>query len=208
MSTAVQQESLPLGREIRKEIVRKGLHLMIGVLPWIAWYSYTLAYILLIAGSLIYTVAEITRLIWNGSRHFLPYSIIRATSLYVSRPGEANGFIIAPLTLAAGAGITLLIYPRAAMLSGILALAIGDTSAALAGKFLGRQNHGRKSGKSAAGTGACYVSSLICIWIVTGSFTVSLAGAAMAAFSEYITPREFDNLVVPISTGAVVFFMM
>jgi phytol kinase len=208
MSTALDYEVPAIGKELRKEVVRKGLHLLIAALPLIAVYSYTAAYTLLIVGSGVYTLAEVTRLIWNGSRSFLPYNIIRTTSIYVSRPGEANGFIIAPLTLAAGAGLTMLIFPPEAMRAGILALAFGDTFAALAGKVFSLRSRKERKGKSAAGTAACFIVSAFCIWLVTKDLAIAAAAGAVAAFAENVTPRELDNMAVPLAAAAVVYLML
>ena len=202
-----QQQDLTVLNEFRKEIARKGLHILIGFLPIIASRSYTAAYILLISGAVIYALSELTRLRWNGDKKFLPYRVIRATSLFVSRPGEATHFIFAPITLAAGAGLTLFLFPENAMKAGILALAFGDTAATLAGKFCCRKKRNKYGVKTITGTAACFIVSSLCIWFVVNDLTISLAAGAVAALCEMTTLKDFDNLLIPLGAAAVVLIM-
>lgn len=206
MGTTVSAQPITLRESFNKEIVRKGLHLLIGFLPLISHFSYQAAYFLLGAGSLIYTAAEIIRLNWNGSRNFFPYTLIRSATVYASRPGEAASFVIAPLTLAAGSAITLVLFPEKAMIIGILSLAAGDTAAALAGKFLlfRRTQELEKKGKTFMGSLACLLVTTVIAMIVSGDFMTAVAAGVTASVLEYCMPSFFDNLVVPVGTAAVV----
>ncbi|NQT60257.1 MAG: hypothetical protein HQ557_14850 [Bacteroidetes bacterium] len=202
-----QQQVLTVKNEFRKEVARKGLHILIGFLPIIALQSYFTAYTLLISGACIYTLSELIRIRWNGDKKFFPYKAIRGISLFVSRPGEAKHFIIAPLTLAVGAGLTLFFFPENAMKAGILALAFGDTAAALAGKFFFRKNRKKYGVKTITGTAACFITSTLCVWLVVNDWTISLAAGAVASLCEMTTLKDFDNILVPLGTAAVVLIM-
>ena len=198
---------MTIKNEFKKEIARKGIHLLIGFLPLIASFSYTLAYSLLLAGAFVYTLSELIRIRWNGEKNFFPYKAISGISLFVSRPGEAIHFISAPLILATGAGLTLILFPENAMKAGILALAFGDTAAALAGKFLFRKNRKNNGVKTVTGTAACFIISTICIMFVVNDWTISLAAGATASLCELTTLKNFDNILVPLGTAAVVLMM-
>ncbi len=202
-----QQQDMTIKIEFKKELARKSIHILIGVLPFIALHSYFAAYLLLITGSFIYTMSELIRIRWNGNKKFFPYKEIRGISLFVSRPGEATHFIIAPLTLALGAGLTLFIFPENAMKAGIFALALGDTAAVLAGKFLFRRNRKRHGVKTVTGTAACFITSTLCVMFVVNDWMISLAAGAAAALCEMTTLKDFDNILIPIGTAAVVLIM-
>lgn len=196
--------------EFRKEVIRKGLHLLIGFLPLIAFHSYLAAYSLLLTGALIYTMSEMIRIhLIRGIRgkKFFPYKTIRGISLFVSRPGEAEHFIIAPLTLAAGAGLTLFLFPEKAMRAGIFALAFGDTAAALAGKFLFQNNRNKYGVKTITGTAACFITSTFCVMLVVNDWVISIAAGLAASLCEMTTLKDFDNILVPLGTAAVVLLM-
>ncbi len=201
------KQVLLVKNEFRKEVARKGLHLLIGFLPFIALHSYLAAYLLLITGAFIYTVSEMIRTRWNSGKQFFPYNAIRGISLFVSRPGEATQFIIAPLTLAAGAGLTLFLFPEKAMKAGIFALALGDTAAALAGKFLFQNNRKNYGVKTITGTAACFITSTFCVMFVVNDWIISLAAGLVAALCEMTTLKDFDNILVPLGTAAVVLIM-
>lgn len=191
----------------KKELARKGIHLLIGFLPFIAVHSYTAAYTLLLTGAFIYTLSELMRIRWKEEKNFLPYKVIKKISLFVSRPGESTHFIFAPLILAAGAGLTLFLFPEKAMKAGILALAFGDTAAALAGKFLFQKNRKKHDVKTLTGTTACFIASTLCVMFVVNDWTISLAAGLAAALCEMTTFKDFDNILVPLGTAAVVLMM-
>jgi len=202
-----KRHALTVKNEFKKEIARKGIHLMIAFLPFIASYSYVAAYTLLLTGAFIYTLSELMRIRSNREKKFFLYKIIRRISLFVSRPGEATHFIFAPLILATGAGLTLFLFPENAMKAGIFALAFGDTAASLAGKFLFRKNRKNYGVKTVTGTVACFITSAICVMFVVNDWTISLAAGTAAALCEMTTLKDFDNILVPLGTATVVFMM-
>ncbi len=192
---------------LKKELVRKILHVLIAFLPLIAWHSRPLAFILLLSGIMLYGTVEALRNRWNGNLHSLPYRLITAISIYTSRPGEVESFIKAPLTLAGGAGLALLLFPGKASTAGILVLAFADTAATLVGKIWYRKRDLFRSRKSLPGTVACLIVSFSIVMLVLNDPVIALAAALTATVCEMVTLRDFDNLLIPMGVAAVITLM-
>lgn len=83
-----------------------------------------------------------------------------------------------------------------AVVSGTLAMGLGDGTAALVGTRFGRHRIG---GKTLEGSFAMMILSFI-IFIMFGDASISVAvvSALLAAGVEAITPRGLDNITVPL----------
>ncbi len=92
----------------------------------------------------------------------------------------------------------LLFQPRIAM-GAIICLAVGDPVAGVIGRLSGRIRIGNKSIEGAA---ANFTACFFIIRHLTGSNTVSLAGAFTGALMELVhIPKVDDNLIIPLTSG-------
>jgi dolichol kinase len=181
---------------IRRELLRKGIHVLIAFVPAIAHASFPLAVGLLGGGVLVYACCEGLRL--HG--HAVPL-VSRLTAL-ASREREAGRFVLGPLTLGLGALSALLLYRDPAASIAIYALALGDGLAGLVGKAFGRVRLPFTDGKSLEGSLACAAAVFLSAWVLTSDAPRSLAVAAVATLAEAAPTKAFDNIVLPVVAGA------
>lgn len=183
--------------ELQTEIFRKGIHLLIGLVPTLAGINRGLTLLLLAAGTLLYAFAEFSRL--RG----VDVAIISQATRAAARRRDQGHFVLGPITLGIGAMLALMLYPHAAATIGIYALAFGDGLASLAGKMIGRIRIPLTGGKTFAGSAACFVAVFIVGLVVTGNVPVALALAAAATLLEVLPSGDLDNLLLPVGTGFI-----
>ena len=96
---------------------------------------------------------------------------------------------------------------------GIFALSFGDGFAAINGRLNSKYNASIKKGKSLFGTVACFIFSLVGIWIVCFlvgsdlSILLMLLLAAISTIMELIGGK-IDNLLVPLGVFMISSFVM
>ena len=116
----------------------------------------------------------------------------------VYRPEERRTISGATL-LAFGYFAAAALMPASAAAAGILALAVGDTAAAVVGRWYGTPRG--IAGKTWVGSLACFAASLPAIWAIPPfGAAAATAGAAMAALIESRTGR-LDNLLCPLGVA-------
>ncbi len=203
MSSPVYVESLVRTRidvsEIRTEILRKSLHMLIAFVPLLATIvgrGPSLA--LLAAGILLYTNAEVMR--HRGKTIPVITRITRAATRSAENP---NGIILGPITLGLGAMASLLLYPETAAAVAVYALAFGDGVSSLVGKALGRIRLPLLRGKSLEGSLACFVVVFgIAFRIIDSLFAAGLV-ALTATVLEAVPLKDMDNILMPVGAGFV-----
>ena len=180
---------------VHQEACRKIIHSLIVFVPFIAGYSYALAYFMLSAGIVIYSWSEFQRL----TGHYVPvFSEIKARAF---RTQDMVHFAKAPVTLALGAMGALALYPMPAAAVAIYALAFGDTMACLVGKSFGRTQI-PYTGKTWAGSAACFATVFALAFGATGCSVTKTAAVALAAtLTELLPIKDYDNLLIPLVTG-------
>ncbi len=183
--------------ELRTEIVRKSLHFLIALTPSLAALSMGATIALLGGGTLFYIMAEILRL--NGREVFL---VSRITAV-AARPRDAGRFVLGPATLGLGALCALVFYPQPAASIAIYALAFGDGLASLVGRLFGRLRLPLTGGKSLEGSLACFAATFAATYSLTRSIGGSLAVASLATAVEAMPVKDFDNILLPVSVGAL-----
>ena len=180
---------------VQQEACRKIIHSLIVFVPFIAGYSYALAYFLLSAGIVIYSWSEYQRL----TGHYVPvFSEIKAKAF---RSQDMIHFAKAPVTLALGAMGALALYPMPAAAIAIYALAFGDTAACLVGKSFGRTKI-PGTDKTWAGSAACFATVFMLAYRATGCDVIKTTAVALAAtLTELLPIKDYDNLLIPLVTG-------
>ncbi len=100
--------------------------------------------------------------------------------------------------------LTILLFPKPIAIASLLILILSDTAAALVGKSFGRIPIFRKT---LEGSLAFFVSSLLIVWLYPGLDRVSGSFAALGASLVEALPISLDdNLTIPLTAGAIMFF--
>jgi len=182
--------------ELGAELLRKGIHMLIALVPSItAAIGRSSAALLLMGGILFYMGAE-------GLR-FLGFSlpVISGVTRAVSRKKERGYFALAPVTLGLGALIATSVFPQAQAAAAIYALAFGDSASTIAGKFLGRLRPAFLFGKSLEGCFACFAASAIAAYPVFLDLKTALAVALASLLIDTLPFGDFDNIILPLAAG-------
>jgi phytol kinase len=182
---------------MRGEIVRKGLHLLIALVPTLAALSVPFTLALLAFGTLFYALAETSR------RNGHPVIVVSRLTLVASRAADQNRFVLGPITLGLGAMISLMLYPEPAASIAIYALAFGDGFAGLVGRLVPGPRIPFVKGKSVMGSLACFSAVFVASCPLVHTPTEAALVAFTATALEAVPSGDFDNLLVPVGTGLV-----
>jgi phytol kinase len=185
-----------ISREIRTEIIRKSIHMLIAFTPLLAQtIGRNITVMLLLGGILLYSFAEMLRL--RGKTVFL---ISRLTRLSERRRDRGH-FVLAPVTLGFGAVLALALYPEPAASIAIYALAFGDGLSSLFGKIFGTIRIPFTGGKSVEGSFTCFIAVFVSSFIVLQDLRFAVLIALFSTLLEALPTKDFDNLVLPAGTG-------
>lgn len=99
----------------------------------------------------------------------------------------------------AGCAAAVTFFPRDPACAGILALALGDSMAAIVGTSI---RSPRLGSGSVAGSTACLVAATLVSWIFFPFWKSAVAGLA-ATVLEGASGSQLDNLTMPIGVAAV-----
>jgi dolichol kinase len=190
-----------LSEELRIEILRKGIHLLIAFVPAIAQFNLGLAVGLLSGGVIFYAICE--RLRMEG--YSVP--IVSKVTALAARRRDGDRFVLGPITLGMGALLSLLLYPNPAASIAIYALAFGDGLSSLIGKSFGSVRIPFTGGKSVEGCLTCMVAVMTASYAVTGDLRRSFVVAVAAMLIEAAPTKDFDNIILPVSVGAISTFL-
>lgn len=186
-----------LSEEIRIELLRKSIHLLIAFVPGIAQQSLGLAMGLLSGGVLFYAACEFLRM----EGYSVP--VISKVTALAARRRDGNRFVLGPITLGLGALLSLLLYPNPAASIAIFALAFGDGLSSLVGKSFGSIRLPFTGGKSLEGSLTCLTAVFVSSWALTSDAPRSLAIAVCASLIEAAPTKDFDNIILPVAVGAI-----
>ena len=185
-------------QELKPEIARKGIHLLIAFVPTLAAQDLSLTALLLMVGMLFYTGAESMRFLG------VPLPVLSSVTESVLRKREQGCFALAPVTLGLGALFALIIFPPPVAAAAIYALAFGDSAASLVGKFLGRLRPAFMSGKSIEGTLACFAVSALAGFSVFHDWKIAAAIGTASMIVDMLPFEDFDNLLLPLAAGLAI----
>ncbi|MEI6385460.1 MAG: phosphatidate cytidylyltransferase [Spirochaetota bacterium] len=186
---------LLIGQEIRVELVRKTIHLLVGLVPLFASFNLNLTYFMLAAGTLVYASSETLRM--GG----VEVPIISRVTALAARQRDSGHFVLGPVTLGIGAMLSLLLYPEPAASIAIYSLAFGDGLSSLVGKLFGSIRLPFTGGKSLEGSLTCFFAVFIAAYSLTQRAPESLGIALVAMLVEAAPLKDFDNIVLPMAAG-------
>ncbi|UTC62291.1 phosphatidate cytidylyltransferase [Treponema sp. OMZ 788] len=178
--------------DLVKEAFRKAIHLCTALVPLFARYFFYPTVLALSVITCLYIVFEILRL--RGYKIFMISSITG----FAARERDKGKFVLGPVTLSVGVISTLLIFPFKDASIGIMALALGDGLASLVGKFWGRHHLNISKDKTIAGSIACFMAVFISTFVISLSLVKSLFIAGIAAGTEALPLKDFDNILIPL----------
>ncbi len=192
-----------------RELLRKLLHMtVLAVLPLLD-HAVWAAFLLLCIGGVVYMISEQIRL-ERINEHKLPvrwfaWGIrrIQLVTVRLSRNYESDDIVWAPVTLAVGALLTMMLFPPAVAAVGILCLAFGDTAALIAGRTLEGPLLPLSGEKHLSGMIACWAVCSLIVWLKTGNIAAAVLAGAAGSCAEAVQMQNIDNILLPLSTAYV-----
>ena len=196
VSATAKTKSIKIAyEEIRTELFRKAIHMMVALVPAAAAVNVFVTLLLLGSAVIIYSICETYRL--NGRA----VAVISGITVAAARKRDGGGFVFGPVTLAVGAMLALMLYPSAEAAIAIYALAFGDSAASLVGKIFGRISLPGFNGKTLEGSLACMAAVFISTYAITDNLSASVSVAVSATVIELVPIKDLDNLLIPVGTG-------
>ena len=195
LRSAVRRPRFPSGRELRAEFIRKGIHILIALVPALSALNRSHTALLLMGGVLFYAWAEGMRFLG-----FFP-PLVSSVTAAVLRKREEGRFALGPITLGLGALLALLFFPPRVAAVAVYVLAFGDSAATLVGRFLGRTRPAFMAGKSLEGSLACFVTAALSSFLVFRDWRTALATGLASMLAEALPFEDFDNLILPLAAG-------
>lgn len=183
--------------EIRIELTRKSLHLLILFCIPLLDTSPALPVVGLVLGLLIYSASELLR------HRGILVPVIATITAKAARKRDGDRFVLGPVTLALGALCAILLFDPLQAKVAILALGIGDSFSSLVGKSFGHIPMPFSSGKSVEGSVFCFASVLLAVLLLTGKLVPSCLIALTTALVEFWPTKDWDNILIPLAAGIV-----
>ena len=177
-------------------LFRLSIHLSGFFIPFIAiiiGLFYT--FIIIAIVTILYCLSEYLCIRKNQG---LP--IIRTITFLASKEGEASNFILAPFYFALGILIALAIFKSSIAFASIEIVALGDSSARLFGKLIGRTRLPFNKMKTFEGSLFCFIFS----WLGASLFVsplIAILGALIGSFVESLPLPINDHLTMSIASG-------
>ena len=176
-----------------QEFRRKGIHACSLFVPMLAGVNYLLTLKILILITILYLASEWARL--NGIR----FPILSSITRLCVRSSERRRLAYAPVTLALGVVLSLVLFPALVACVTIAILACADSMATIVGKFYGKIRIPYNHKKSLEGSVAFYITAFMCA-VIYVPLKTALIVSLVSCIIESL-PIEFDNISIPLGTG-------
>jgi len=189
--------------EIRIELLRKSIHLLIALVPSLAFFIGAFpTTVILAAGVMFYATCETLRMYGRE------VPVVSAVTSLAARKRDAGKFVLGPITLGLGAMLSLMLYPEPAASIAIYALAFGDGLSSLVGKLFGTIRLPFTGGKSLEGSLTCFTAVFVSAYALSAKALPSAAVALVATITEACPLKDFDNIVLPLVTGCAALLLL
>lgn len=203
--TEIVKESIDLTLGLKREAVRKVLHMLtVFIILLDLIFSKDLIIIFGAIFIVAYIVAEYFR--FKGERVTFITDLVK----YTARGKELKGWVLTPLYILISIIVLIAIggtvIPSAAAYVGIIAATFGDSSAALFGKKFGRHSHWILKGKSVEGSLAFFSTTFVGSLFVV-EWPIAMVVAALAAIIE-IFSGNYDNFTIPFGAAFIAAILM
>jgi len=180
-----------------REVLREAIHAGGFSVPILCTYlldRYLVALLILLV-TIVFVASEITRL--KSGR---PIPIFQGVTLRVASGTEVQEFVLAPVFFALGIILSLILFPTPLNYVSITVLTLGDSSASIFGKRLGRRVIPYNKGKMVEGTLCGLLSAFCGALLFVSPFEALIAASTGMLFETLPSPID-DNITIPISSG-------
>ena len=177
----------------RQELRRKGIHVCSLFVLLLAGVNYLLTLELLLAITFVYALSEWARL--NG----IGFPALGYITRLCVRTCERRRFAFAPVTLALGILLSLMLFPALIASITIAILACADSMATIVGKFYGKIRIPYNHKKSLEGSAAFLIIAFICAAIYLPLKTALIVSLVSCIIESL--PVKHDNISIPLGTG-------
>lgn len=181
----------------RNDVVREAIHASGFFIPVIALTTgvFPVAFLISII-AILYGISEVERM--EGRSMPLISLITRLAATHQ----ELFEFTTAPLFFALGIALTLLLFPLPLAGAAVAAFALGDSTASLFGKALGKTRLPFNRGKTLEGSLiSFFFAFLASAYFITPSYAI--IAAALAVIIESLPLPLNDNLTTPLITALI-----
>jgi len=176
--------------------IRESIHVSGALVPLICLYMlppFTAVFLIFVT-TLLYIASEFARIEGMG------FPVISAITRRAATKPELHEFVTAPIFFAAGIMLALLLFPGPVGYASIAILALGDGTATLFGRKLGRNVFPFNKGKRVEGTAFGFIFALLGASFFVGLWR-ALVGAAVGMLMEALPTPLSDNLTIPLAAG-------
>jgi len=171
---------------------RTGIHASALLIPFIVEAtSKPIVVAALVATTVVYILSEALRLRAKN------VPLITRFTLAMSREDESPHLVVAPIYLAVGVVLSLLVFPKNIAYASITIAAVGDPVASYVGGKLGRI-HVRKKTLEGFTAGLIASFAVALFWVPPH---LALAGSVTGMLLELLGVLD-DNLAIPIGAGS------
>ena len=188
--------------DIKKEMLRKTIHICSAFIPLFIHYFKWPVLIALACAVCAYSVAELLRL--KG----ITIPFVSAVTAAAARKRDENKFVLGPVTLSIGILICALLWQPLPASIGIYALAFGDGLASLSGKLFGKVQIPLTQGKTAVGSLTCFAAIFTSCFLACRNSYVALVVASLGMFIELMPIKDLDNIIIPVALGGFAQFLL
>ncbi len=180
---------------MRGELVRKGIHILVGAAFAAAPFFISREYILIICSALVVGATLIQFWAWLMKYFLLDRSAVGAIYHFI------------------GIGITAWYFlPESlyAYLFGVLALTFADSAAALIGRWIGKNRvHIGSNKRTLEGSLTFFAVTMLILYLlpVTLSIGTMIVIAVLLTHIELFAPHQTDNILIPLVGAALLYFL-
>jgi dolichol kinase len=182
----------------RRDLIRESIHFSGLLVPVVTLYlslnHYFIAFIIFLV-TLTYIASELSRI------YGVNIPMISTITWKAAIQPEIYEFVTAPISFAAGIALTLLIFPPPVSYAAIAVFTVGDVSATLFGKGLGRHTIPYNKGKKIEGTLFGILFASLGAYLFTLNPLKAVIAAAVGMTVESLPSPINDNLTIPIAAG-------
>jgi len=181
----------------KTDLIREAIHMSGALIPFVCIYLLEryLVSLLILLVTLLFTASELVRL--EGTHAPLFSAVTQKAAL---KP-ELYEFVTAPIVFALAIVISLTLFPVPINYASIMILALGDGSATLLGKKIGRTVFPFNKGKRVEGSIFGFLFAFLGALLFVVSPVKALVGAAAGMLVESLPTPVSDNLAVPLVSG-------
>lgn len=184
--------------KLKKELFRKTIHMVSSFIPFFYYFQRQAVLIGLLSITILYFISEVLRI----NRIRIP--IVSQITEFASRTRDEGKIVLGPITLAIGIFLSFFLFDDYhTSVIAIFALSFGDGVASLFGKMFGGPKIPFTFGKTFSGSLGCFLVLFI-VYLSCGlSVLQALTIAILASVIEAFPTGDFDNLLIPVSTGVL-----